>query len=65
MDLQETPPPKLPTEITYNVFNAATGEQLNRESLTEEAARLLASKLHESDAGTPLVIRSNRAILME
>jgi hypothetical protein len=65
MNLEETPPPKLPTEISYNVFNGATGAQLNVEPLTEEAARKLANQLRESDAGLPLVIRSYRAILME
>ena len=64
---EETPTKKekLPTEIRFNVFNGATGEQLNNESLTEEEARAYASKLHESDAGAPLVVRSNRSILME
>ena len=65
MKLQETPPPKASTEITFNVFNGSTGQQLNAEPLTEEAARRLANQLHESDAGLPLVIRSNRIFLME
>ena len=62
---QETPPTKASVEIRFNVFNGATGQKLNAESLTEDEARAFASKLHESDAGAPLVIRSNRAILME
>jgi hypothetical protein len=65
MNLEETPPKQAPVEIRFNVLNGATGERLNSEPLTEEAARLLASKLHESDAGAPLVIRSERATLME
>ena len=60
---QEKSPPT-PVEIRFNVFNGASGQQLNSESLTEEEAHKFAAKLHESDAGAPLVIRSNRAILM-
>jgi hypothetical protein len=59
------PPTKASVEIVFNVFNGATGAKLNAEPLTEEAARALAGQLQESDAGAPLVIRSNRAILME
>ena len=65
MNLKETPPTKASVEISFNVFNGATGQQLNSEPLTEEAARDFANKLHESDAGAPLIIRSNRAFLME
>jgi hypothetical protein len=65
MELQETPPKNPPTELTFNVLNGATGQRLNAEPLSEEAARKLASTLQESDASTPLVIRSNRATLME
>ena len=65
MELQETPPPKASKEITFNVINGKTGEQLNKEPLNEEAARALANQLHESDAGLPITIRSNRVFLME
>ena len=63
--LQEMPPPKASKEISYNVINGNTGEQLNAEPLTEEAARALANRLHEGDAGLPLTIRSNRIFIME
>ena len=65
MELQETPPPKASKEITFNVVNGKTGEQLNKEPLTEEAAVALTKQLHENDAGLPLIIRSNRVFLME
>jgi hypothetical protein len=64
-NLQETPPPKAAKEVSYNLFNSETNQQLNKEPLTEEAARALANQLHESDAGLPLVIRSNRIFLMD
>jgi hypothetical protein len=65
MNLEENPPPKTPVEMRFNVFNGATGQQLNAESLTSEEAHKLASQLQEHDAGAPLVIRSTRTILME
>jgi hypothetical protein len=56
---------KLSTELTYNVINGLTGEAINKEPLTEEAAHALSKQLQESNATLPLIIRSNRAILME
>jgi hypothetical protein len=65
MELQETPPPKASKEITFNVINESTGEPINSEPLTEEAARTLAKQLLENDASASVVIRSNRIFLME
>lgn len=64
MKLNEIKTP-LSTTVTWNVIKGPTGEQLNKEPLTEEEARALASQLMESDASLPLIIRSNPAILQE
>jgi hypothetical protein len=65
MNEQKTPPTKTSVEMTFNVLNGVTGQKINSEPLTEEGARTLVIKLQESDAGAPLLIRSNRTFLME
>jgi len=64
MQLNETPP-KTPTEITWNVIDGSTGQKINSDPLTESEAHTLSKQLSESGSTGPLIIRSNKAILME
>jgi hypothetical protein len=63
MELNETPPKKTPTELTWNVIEGPTGRKINSEPLTEDEAQAMVKQLSESGSG-PLVIRSNRVVLM-
>jgi hypothetical protein len=64
MELNEITSKQAPVELTFNVINSVTGKKVNENPLTESDARELAKQLQESE-GASLIVRSNRATLME
>jgi len=63
--LNEITPKPLSTELLFDVLEGPSQKVLNEKPLPEEEAHRFVRQLQESDATTPLIIRSRRAILQE